>query len=58
MIRDIPVVGFWNVKSQTLLAGTDYEGYDKKKVLEAEIFKGMDKYINSDGSVKTNSLFN
>ena len=58
MIRDIPAVGFWNVKSQTLLAGTDYEGYDKKKVLEAEIFKGMDKYINSDGSVKTNSLFN
>ena len=34
------------------------DGYDKKKAIEAEIFKGMDKYINSDGTVKTaNALF-
>lgn len=46
MIYDIPEIGFWNIKSQTLLAGTEYEGYDKKKVLEAEIFRGMDKYYN------------
>lgn len=57
MLKDVPPMGFWNVKSQTLLAGTQYEGYDKKKVLEAEIFKGMEKYINKDGGVNINGLF-
>lgn len=58
MIGDIPSESFWNLKSQVLLKGTQYEGYDKKKAIEAEIFKGMDKYINSDGTVKTaNALF-
>ena len=58
MIGDIPSESFWNLKSQVLLNGTQYEGYDKKKAIEAEIFKGMDKYINSDGTVKTaNALF-
>lgn len=58
MIGDIPSESFWNLKSQILLKGTQYEGYDKKKAIEAEIFKGMDKYINSDGTVKTaNALF-
>ena len=58
MIDDIPSESFWNLKSQVLLKGTQYEGYDKKKAIEAEIFKGMDKYINSDGTVKTaNALF-
>lgn len=47
MLSDVPSVGFWNLKAQTLLQGTQYEGYDKKKVLEAEVFKGMSKYINS-----------
>lgn len=58
MISDIPSESFWNLKSQVLLKGTQYEGYDKKKAIEAEIFKGMDKYINTDGTVKTaNALF-
>ena len=58
MIGDIPSESFWNLKSQVLLKGTQYEGYDKKKAIEAEIFKGMDKYINTDGTVKTaNALF-
>lgn len=58
MIGDIPSESFWNLKSQVLLKGTQYEGYDKKKAIEAEIFKGMDRYINSDGTVKTaNALF-
>ena len=58
MIGDIPSESFWNLKSQVLLKDTQYEGYDKKKAIEAEIFKGMDKYINSDGTVKTaNALF-
>lgn len=57
MIEDIPVSGFWNIKAPQLLAGTEYEGYDKKKVLEAEIFKDMSKYINPDNTVKTNALF-
>lgn len=58
MIGDIPSESFWNLKSQVLLKGTQYEGYDKKKAIEAEIFKEMDKYINSDGTVKTaNALF-
>ena len=45
--------------SYTELINYDYiNGYDKKKAIEAEIFKGMDKYINSDGTVKTaNALF-
>ena len=45
MIKDIPVQGFFNLKSSILLKDTDYEGYDKKKALEAEIFKGMEKYM-------------
>ena len=53
MIGHIPSESFWNLKSQVLLKDTQYEGYDKKKAIEAEIFKGMDKYINSDGTVKT-----
>ena len=46
MIKNNPQSGFQNIKSQQLLAGTVYEGYDKKKILEAEVFKGMEKYIN------------
>lgn len=58
MINDTPNESFWNLKSQILLKGTQYEGYDKKKAIEAEIFKGMNKYINTDGTVKTaNALF-
>ena len=58
MIGDIPSESFWNLKSQVLLKDTQYEGYDKKKAIEAEIFKEMDKYINTDGTVKTaNALF-
>lgn len=57
MINDIPATGFWNIKAPQLLAGTVYEGYDKKKVLEAEIFKDMSKYIKPDNTVNTNALF-
>ena len=58
MIKDTPNESFWNLKSQILLKGTQYEGYDKKKAIEAEIFKDMGKYINTDGTVKTaNALF-
>ena len=57
MINDTPVTGFWNIKAPQLLAGTEYEGYDKKKVLEAEIFKDMSKYIKPDNTVKINALF-
>ena len=46
MIQDTPTVGFQNIKSSIILEGTEYEGYDKKKVLEAEIFKGMEKYMS------------
>lgn len=45
MIKNNPTTGFQNIKSSTLLQNTEYEGYDKKKVLEAEVFKGMEKYI-------------
>lgn len=45
MIKDIPVQGYFNIKSQELLKNTEYEGYNKKKVLEAEIFKDMEKYL-------------
>ena len=45
MIKDIPVQGYFNIKSQELLKNTEYEGYNKKKVIEAEIFKDMEKYL-------------
>ena len=46
MIQNNPQSGFQNIKSQQLLEGTEYEGYDKKKILEAEVFKDMEKYIS------------
>jgi hypothetical protein len=58
MLEDIPVNGFWNIKAPQLLAGTEYEGYDKKKVIEAEVFKDMEKYINpGTNTVSPNALF-
>lgn len=57
MIKEVPSAPIQGLKVQTVLEGTQYEGYNKKKVLEAEIFKGMDKYLNTDGTVKTNTLF-
>lgn len=57
MISDTPNITYSNLKVQAVLEGTQYEGYNKKKVLEAEVFKGMDKYLNSDGTVKMNELF-
>ncbi len=57
MLNNVPSKNFRNLKSVDLLKGTIYEGYDKKKVLDAEIFKGMSKYINSNGTINTNKLF-
>ena len=57
MIQDNPNIVYQGLKVQNVLKGTLYEGYDKKKVLEAEVFKGMNKYFNSDGTVKVEQLF-
>ena len=57
MIRDNPTTNFVNIKAQQLLEGTEYEGYDKKKVLEAEIFKDIKKYVKEDNTINTNALF-
>lgn len=46
MINNSPTQSFFNIKSSDLLKDTEYEGYSKKKVLEAEVFKGMEKYFN------------
>ena len=46
MIKNNPASGFQNIKSQSLLKDTEYEGYDSKKALEAEVFKGMEKYMS------------
>ena len=47
MIQDIPDYGFWNIKAAGLLEGTEYEGANKKRALEADVFKDMSKYINT-----------
>lgn len=52
MIKDTPEYNFWNFKAPDLFQGTKYENANKKKALEAEVFKDMDKYL------KSNSLFN
>lgn len=44
MVQDIPNANFWNIKSSDVLAGSEYEGADKKKALTADIFKDMSKY--------------
>jgi hypothetical protein len=46
MINNSPTQSFFNIKSSDLLKDTEYEGYSKKKVLEAEVFKGMEKYFD------------
>lgn len=57
MIQDTPDILYNGLKAQNILSGTEYDGYDKKKVLEAEVFKDMNKYLNSDGTVNTQQLF-
>nr|DAL03539.1 MAG TPA: hypothetical protein [Bacteriophage sp.] len=52
MIKDTPEYNFWNFKAPDLFKGTKYENANKKKALEAEVFKDMDKYL------KSNNLFN
>jgi len=52
MIKDTPEYNFWNFKAPNLFQGTKYENANKKKALEAEVFKDMDKYL------KSNNLFN
>lgn len=53
MIKDLPKQPLFGLKSAVLLEGTQYEGYDKKKVLEAAIFKDMSKYIKPSGEIET-----
>lgn len=48
MIQDIPEKIFYNLKASTLLQGTKYEHANEKKALEADVFKNMNKYINSN----------
>ena len=57
MISDIPSEIFSNIKAQVILQNTEYDGYDKRKVLEAEIFKDMKKYITDENTVNINTLF-
>lgn len=46
MVKEQPKYGYLaNMNAQTLLKDTNFEGYDKRKVLEADVFKDMDKYI-------------
>lgn len=47
MVQDTPQYGFWNIKANGLLEGTEYEGANQKRALEADVFKDMSKYINT-----------
>ena len=44
MMQDVPEYGSLNIKTPELLKGSEYEGADKKKALNADIFKDMSKY--------------
>lgn len=57
MIEDTNISNFFNIKAVQLLQGSEYEGYDQHKVLEAEVFKDMKKYITNDNTVDVSSLF-
>lgn len=47
MIQDASETGFYQLKAQNILKNSKYENANQKKALEADIFKNMQKYINS-----------
>lgn len=43
MLKETPVTVFQNLKAQEMMKGTEYEGMDKKRALEADVFKDFDR---------------
>lgn len=52
MLQDIPGTVFQNIKAQEMLKGTDYEGMDKKRALEADVFKDFERMTKKKNQKK------
>ena len=50
MIRNSQAMNFQNLHVQEILRGSDYEGYDKKRALDADVFRDIDKLIKARSS--------
>lgn len=55
MIADNNATLFHNLKAQELLKGTAYEGFDKKKALEADVFADFSKMTRQADAILNNA---
>lgn len=56
MLREFPDTAYQNIKAQEMLKGTAYEGFDKKRALEADVFKDFEKMTKKKSNMTSGSI--